>query len=420
MIQRDEYERRLLHALKSHPEKRFVATTFINEKWPGFEAARLEELRDLLEKLAAAGLIDREEGQGVTMYCHKKGTAGAGMIHTLRAKNYGCLLDVTATLTPLHAFIGPNDSGKSTLLRAIRTVFHLVKGNAKDSVFELGLDLDSPGSLIGVTFADELSYEISVEPNRKIRRTPDLDQSYSSTLGAPTEPKSVAVLRRHLEGVRLLRLDPDALRRPSNLISSGAKVDFFDERGTGLPAVYDAIIDRDVEVFIKVLNEVRSLFGSVAKLGLTTIGSSGAIQKALQATLIDGRMINAALMSEGLLYYLAFAAVSHLDPVSAILVEEPENGLHPARIAEVVKILRAISEAGIQVVMATHSPLVVNELSPDEVSVVTRTTEKGTQVKRIKDTPDFEARSKVYALGELWIAYANGEDEAPLLEGREP
>jgi predicted ATPase len=125
-------------------------------------------------------------------------------------------------------------------------------------------------------------------------------------------------------------------------------------------------------------------------------------------------------MSEGLLYYLAFAALRHLDPVSLLLVEEPENGLHPARIAQVVGVLRAISESGTQVIMATHSPLVVNELRPDEVSIVTRTAERGTQVKRIKDTPDFEERSKIYALGELWIAYANGEDEAPLLEGREP
>jgi ABC-type multidrug transport system ATPase subunit len=30
------------------------------------------------------------------------------------------LRDVQATLTPLHAFIGPNDSGKSTLLEALR------------------------------------------------------------------------------------------------------------------------------------------------------------------------------------------------------------------------------------------------------------------------------------------------------------
>lgn len=47
------------------------------------------------------------------------------MIHTFRAKNYGCLLDVEASLTPLHAFIGPNDSGKSTLLHGLRTATQL-------------------------------------------------------------------------------------------------------------------------------------------------------------------------------------------------------------------------------------------------------------------------------------------------------
>ena len=50
------------------------------------------------------------------------------MIHTFRAQNYGCLRDVTATLTPLHAFIGPNDSGKSTLLHGMRTLVQLASG----------------------------------------------------------------------------------------------------------------------------------------------------------------------------------------------------------------------------------------------------------------------------------------------------
>jgi hypothetical protein len=69
------------------------------------------------------------------------------------------------------------------------------------------------------------------------------------------------------------------------------------------------------------------------------------------------------------------------------------------------------------VIIATHSPLVVNELRPDEVTVVTRSRETGTKATLIKDTPSFEERSKVYALGELWLSYANGEDEAPLLQG---
>ncbi|MEO5728866.1 MAG: AAA family ATPase, partial [Byssovorax sp.] len=50
------------------------------------------------------------------------------MIKTFRARNYGCLMNVTAPLTPLHAFIGPNDSGKSTLLHGMRTVVQLASG----------------------------------------------------------------------------------------------------------------------------------------------------------------------------------------------------------------------------------------------------------------------------------------------------
>ena len=77
--------------------------------------------------------------------------------------------------------------------------------------------------------------------------------------------------------------------------------------------------------------------------------------------------------------------------------------------------LRSVAESGTQVVMATHSPLVVNELRPDEVTVVTRTAEHGTLVTPLEDTPHFAERSRVYELGELWLRYANGRDEAPLL-----
>jgi hypothetical protein len=68
--------------------------------------------------------------------------------------------------------------------------------------------------------------------------------------------------------------------------------------------------------------------------------------------------------------------------------------------------------------MATHSPLVVNEMQPEEVSVVTRTEAEGTKITPIKDTANFAKRSSVYALGELWLSFADGVDEAPLIHGR--
>jgi predicted ATPase len=121
-------------------------------------------------------------------------------------------------------------------------------------------------------------------------------------------------------------------------------------------------------------------------------------------------------MSEGLLYYLAFAALGHLEQTAMLLIEEPENGLHPARIADVMRSLREVSKKT-QVVIATHSPLVINELEGDEVSVVTRSVEHGTQVRLLKDTKDFEERSKTYWLGELWLSYADGNEESALLNG---
>src|SRR5258708_8232083 len=42
-------------------------------------------------------------------------------IQRLEIENYGCIRKASVTLTPLHALIGPNDSGKSTVLRALRT-----------------------------------------------------------------------------------------------------------------------------------------------------------------------------------------------------------------------------------------------------------------------------------------------------------
>jgi len=190
----------------------------------------------------------------------------------------------------------------------------------------------------------------------------------------------------------------------------------FDERGRGLPAVYDGILTRDVESYREINQQVRRLFPWVKSLRLKNTSNS---TKALGVELLDGTHVSSQLMSEGLLYFLAFAALPYLQPTALLLIEEPENGLHPARIAEVMRILRAVSEK-MQVIIATHSPLVINELKGDEVTVVTRTPEKGTQAILLKDTPNFEQRAKVYALGELWVSYSNGQDEAPLLNPVKP
>ena len=336
-------------------------------------------------------------------------------IRSFRAKSYGCLRDVEVPLgTRLHAFVGPNDSGKSTLLRGIRTV--LEGARAETSRASHGGPEDR--STLVQCEVEGGSYTIEIDedtPSQHLIRRDDLAMSWTRA-GGPDKPEAQPILDQ-LRGARLCQFDASALRSPSGLVPRSDVVGFFDERGLGLPGIYQAILGRGDETFAQIRESVRRLFPTVKRIAIVPVTRS---EVSLEIELTDGTRVRASELSAGLLYYLAFAAIPHLDPVSALLLEEPENGLHPARIAEVLRLLRDFAErTDTQVFLATHSPLVLNELSADEISVVTRPSlETGTVVTPLRKTPHFETRSKVYALGELWLAYCDGELEAPLLDER--
>ena len=59
------------------------------------------------------------------------------MITRFRVQNYKALRDVTLDLTPVHVLIGPNDSGKTSILEAMaalcRSVDHPVADRMGDA-----------------------------------------------------------------------------------------------------------------------------------------------------------------------------------------------------------------------------------------------------------------------------------------------
>lgn len=307
------------------------------------------------------------------------------MIKRVGVQGYRCIKDVDVALTPLHALVGPNDSGKSTLLGSISTITRGLGQGSADVGFQWQVE--------AVDWA--------------------MRWDSSRTDPWPTDRSLRVAIQRECMQVRWMRLDPDAMRRPNPLIASDQPL-VLDVRGQNLSAVLDGVRDRNDGAWRTINERMRELFPTVDHVFQQTIDGS---MKVPGVRLKGGTAVPAGAMSEGMLYWLAFAVLEHVDPISVLLIEEPENGLHPARIREVIGVLRRLSERGTQVLMATHSPLVINELRPDEVSVVTRTSEEGTKVTPIARTPRFAERAKIYALGELWLAYCDGNLEAPLLEG---
>lgn len=364
-------------------------------------------------------------------------------IEAVHFKEFGCLKNVEFTLTPIHALIGPNDSGKSTILRAVRTVVQLASGQFRGPIqksegrselvpFDPGLD-ETSNFMLMMRLGKNVKYSVFKEkdkPYREISKTResidwlggrkdvarDWLRESRLPLQAIVSPEEVPHREElELKGSLLVRLDPDALKNPGPLITAQQLNEFFETKEAGIASILDFIRDRGDGGFERIVENVISLFPSVKYVGFHTTSSR---YKELQVTLQDGTIVSSPHLSEGLLVYLAFASLEYLNPVSILLVEEPENGLHPARIGEVMRLLREISKTT-QVLIATHSPLVVNELEGDEITVVTRDPSEGTKATRLSETPNYLERSKVYSNGELWVSYSNGEDEAPLLKGEQ-
>jgi predicted ATPase len=363
-------------------------------------------------------------------------------LQKIEITNFSCLRDVKIEFTPLHALIGPNDSGKSTILRAVRTLTHslaMAMQPPEVGMQGLGFDQEANSKLVGQF--DHLRFAVQVSHGQKFRisgRYSELnpveieasgEQGFRGFLTTSNNsPPFIQALEQNpnlAPRVRmpagLLRLDPDDLRQESDLIPEKEAVSFSEYRGRGmtglrLPGIYDSIMNRGDDSFSKIAQRTRDLFPTVRNVRLRTVSNS---QKSLEVELTDGTRVPAAQMSEGLLYFLAYAALPYIAPASILLVEEPENGLHPSRIRDVMNILKEISKTT-QVIIATHSPLVVNELNGDEVTVVTRDAVKGTMAHRLNATADYAVRSKVYLPGELWLNYANGVDEADLFSSGKP
>ena len=347
-------------------------------------------------------------------------------IKRLEIREYGCVRNTSIELTPLHALIGPNDTGKSTILRALRTMTLLASGRPEalrnvegSQLADAFLQGEPPRRTCLTAVTDKGTWNVEaldrrpnfehyvIDPDEAVGVRAQLTFQDGSRITSALGDVGV------LDGSHLLRLDGDSLRQPSGLIPSGKRVALTDTRGAGLAGLLDAIRDRGDGGFEQIRDALVQLFPTVRYLQLQPVTSGS---KVVQIELVDGTRVKAEQISEGMLYFLAFAAIAKAEPAAFLLIEEPENGLHPARIADVMRILREVSKT-MQVVLATHSPLVLNELLPEEVTVLTRTAEAGTIATPIKDTPNFEQRSEAYALGELWLSYANGSDEAPLLNG---
>ncbi|KAA9347124.1 AAA family ATPase [Larkinella humicola] len=94
-------------------------------------------------------------------------------------------------------------------------------------------------------------------------------------------------------------------------------------------------------------------------------------------------------VSEGVLYFLALlCTINQPNPPKLLLLEEPERGIHPRRIWEVMKfIFQLADEKDIQIILTSHNENVLNEFTsmPEAVFVFDKDEEEGhTKIRNLQ------------------------------------
>lgn len=148
--------------------------------------------------------------------------------------------------------------------------------------------------------------------------------------------------------------------------------------------------------------------GQQAADGMPLKAGSG---KGISFQLHNGHSIRAAHASDGLLLTLAYLTLLFLpQPPRLILVEEPENGIHPKRLQDVLTMLRQfLSEhPRTQILLTTHSPYLLDCFQPHEVTLCRKEADGSVSLHPLKGMPEVQKQLTVFGLGEIWTA--EGDD----------
>jgi predicted ATPase len=227
----------------------------------------------------------------------------------------------------------------------------------------------------------------------------------------------IATVASSLGSSMRYRFDPDAMRKDATSLQPPA---ILSTSGDNLVQALDGIGNSPKRK--KLLGLEHDLHDAIPTILGISLPSVQQNQKGLAFTLAGEEdnpvSIPASLASDGAILLTAFLALAYGDAPEIILIEEPENGLHYSILKQAVELLRGISTGKVgdkprQVILTTHSPLLLNCVDAEEVRVVQRTVEEGTKVTPLKAKPGIERLLQEFSTGELW--YLFGEKE--LVEG---
>jgi len=396
---------------------------------------------------------------------------GSARLKKLYVKNFLSLRDVSVEFGKLNVLIGPNASGKSNLLKALRLLRNhvrvglpvldeksptelpfgdLVYGFDVYKTIELKAVIDYEGREVSYELRLSMDgYEEAIEEDSEtvyeysarlggIKRGPRYRASDGTLKDIPTRPtKIVTIAIRDVEG-RLKRMQVDYYSSPLSFppgdVDMAIRVVIEFLRGIGVfrfdPAALrfsSRVVEEPVveysganlarfllhlylerrRDFIRVEDAVKAFVPEVDEVIPHIEGDSVELWIRFRGLPLP---LRPDYVSDGTLRLLAIASILGAG-FSLVAIEEPENHVHPHLLEALVDLAKSSPS---QVVFTTHSPHLLDYVEPSEVLVVGRVGLE-TRIRRLTETREVEAVKRFLeeggTLGEAWYAKLFGEVE---------
>ena len=377
-------------------------------------------------------------------------------LERLRVENYRSLRDVDFKLHPLNLLIGTNASGKSNILDALR--FLAQGAQEKDFARAIG----SRGNVVQLAwkgaeaefvelrahFSEEqerydwsvrverqgFEYDLTEEvrhvkedapPSQLLRAHQGLGWWWSGikkeevklSLPQPTGcALAAASVDESFPGRRVLEFinrwgffDPSPAFLRKATFPDEEEGPRLDSMGRNLAGRLFVINETNPAMFEKIVSATNDVLGVPEKIELRRQDYDGRMYFVqLEAGL--SYPVHQLQASSGTLRMLALmTALLGEDDMTLVGIEEPENYIHPNALEAFARYLLLAKER-VQIIITTHSPLLLNFLNEPDAVCIVRRGEKGTEVKR---EPDPEAVRKAlnasgFGLGEFYESQGFG------------
>lgn len=363
------------------------------------------------------------------------------MIEKVQFRNFKAYRSLDLELEPFTVLVGPNASGKTTLLEGLRLLSTHAAPLLKKS--SQGKWLPPELQSFGTTHAIDLTFQglwIGAQGYVRIRGAgaaaegaipPVSIEWKSSRFTIPHTQggiayESAAKLARELGGAlaatSILRFEPRALAEASY---SDAPVPEVASDGSGLASTLAYLKLSHEDLFSEIELALKRIVPSVRRIrieraaveqnNLRTIALDEQKTQVSERRILWGNRIaldmqgakevpadsagEGTLMVLGLLTVLMGSQRPRL-----VLLDDIELSLHPTAQGKLIEVLRAIqkNDPGLQIVATSHSPFILNYLKPEEVRMTFLAENGFARCEKLTAHPDFEKWKDLMSPGEFW------------------